>query len=62
MAQVKVQLITPRGGLDFSHQPGEVIEVDTKTAARMIKAGQATRKIRETARAVVPSDVETAVR
>lgn len=38
---MKVKLLVSRGGIDFSQQAGETVDVDPETAKRMIEDGQA---------------------
>lgn len=38
---MKVKLLVARCGVDFSQSPGDIVDVSSDEAARMIEAGQA---------------------
>tara|TARA_A100001201_G_C4095729_1_gene203686 strand:+ start:4963 stop:5142 length:180 start_codon:yes stop_codon:yes gene_type:complete len=56
---MKVKLITPRAGIGFSQNRGDIIEVDNDEAKRMIEKGQC-EPVKSTKRQTAkPADIET---
>jgi hypothetical protein len=49
MAKIRVRNLSPWSGLDFSFQPGDILELDPEVARARIAAGLAEALERETA-------------